>query len=659
MHQCPELPDCVYPTQPIYIYPKSPTPKHFLYLSNLDDQKFLRFSIKYLYLYKKGVCLETLKSSLSRALVDYYPLAGRLRVSTEGGQKLEVDCNGEGAIFAEAFMDFTAEEFLQISTRPNRSWRKLLYRVEGQSFLSVPPLVVQLVICISTYVAYELLLVDVKSGLNLIGPYPDIRRLSLSLDTFCNVVNMFCNEGQLSLVESVLVSVNQLRMAPRLSTIVRWASSGTVAEMGYAELVLLPNWNITKTGSYRAGTFTEAGMILVHSIFTSTVPEMHLTEIGIYLDVKYYDGNDTIAEMRCAKLKMYQWHYVSLPGWLPNRLEETCTVLEATLRTASLNFKKAASFPLQIGVSPSHLPSSSSSESILGFREFCRRERYWLETPQAMAKSRAKYGIPKDVLIRLNDLENRFDGYDFTNSWMPFYLLIPNSYKIIMGVAELNKILGINLGVHDIEDVYDLSKSSGDGFYHLRVTAKRQCFVNNLEDSNKYTGDDQVSQRKREANRVGWKRNDMWLRAVYGYRGHCNRAAFSLLNYEPRYHSCIKRRTGQPLEGEEQALTLIIVEHRATSGAEASTPPHDSEATDLEQVVEVYTSPSISGKDREEMLRRRFPMVVTDLEARLFGGEAPFASTPPGADPILLSQSLGAAGVPTSTPVTSSNTGVR
>lgn len=30
-----------------------------------------------------------------------------------------------------------------------------------------------------------------------------------------------------------------------------------------------------------------------------------------------------------------------------------------------------------------------------------------------------------------------------------------------MGVAELNKILGINLGIHDIEDVYDLYKSGG------------------------------------------------------------------------------------------------------------------------------------------------------------------------------------------------------
>ncbi|RWR83673.1 hypothetical protein CKAN_01243400 [Cinnamomum micranthum f. kanehirae] len=140
--------------------------------------------------------------------------------------------------------------------------------------------------------------------------------------------------------------------------------------------------------------------------------------------------------------------------------------------------------------------------------------RHWLETPEVTAKFKAKYGIPDDVRIRLNDPEIPFDGYDFTNGWMPFYLvtiieggvqfplhpllisclkkwhltpgqLMPNIYKIIMGVAKLNKILSINLNVHDIEDVYDLSKSSGDGFYHLRVKAKRQCFINNLEDSNK------------------------------------------------------------------------------------------------------------------------------------------------------------------------------
>ncbi|PON93392.1 Transferase [Trema orientale] len=142
-----ELPDCnLYENQPILIGPSAPTPRHSLYLSNLDDQKFLRFSIKYLYLFHKSASVtpDALKQSLSRVLLHYYPLAGRLRTAAApDDQKLEVDCNGEGALFAEAFMDITADEFLELSRKPNRSWRKLLYRVEALSFLDVPPLIIQ------------------------------------------------------------------------------------------------------------------------------------------------------------------------------------------------------------------------------------------------------------------------------------------------------------------------------------------------------------------------------------------------------------------------------------------------------------------------------------------------------------------------------------
>ncbi|KAI3464914.1 hypothetical protein Pfo_021577 [Paulownia fortunei] len=139
-----ELPDCIYENQPILICPSSPTPKHTLYLSNLDDQKFLRFSIKYLYVFRKSVNTETLKESLSRVLVEYYPLAGRLRRSIEDDDhKLEIDCNGQGAVFAEANMDLSAEEFLELANKPNRSLRKLLYRVEAPGFLDIPPLVIQ------------------------------------------------------------------------------------------------------------------------------------------------------------------------------------------------------------------------------------------------------------------------------------------------------------------------------------------------------------------------------------------------------------------------------------------------------------------------------------------------------------------------------------
>ncbi|MQM18164.1 hypothetical protein Taro_051151 [Colocasia esculenta] len=144
-----EIPECRYAGEPTLVRPRSNPPRHALYLSNLDDQKFLRFSIKYLYLFKRSVSAESLRASLARVLEDYYPLAGRLRgCGGEAGDaaaedKLVVDCNGEGAVFAEASVDLTVEEFVEASARPNRSWRKLLYRVDAQSFVGVPPLVVQ------------------------------------------------------------------------------------------------------------------------------------------------------------------------------------------------------------------------------------------------------------------------------------------------------------------------------------------------------------------------------------------------------------------------------------------------------------------------------------------------------------------------------------
>nr|CAB3472571.1 unnamed protein product [Digitaria exilis] len=142
-----EIPgECQYSGEPAVVRPSKPTPRHTLYLSNLDDQRFLRFSIKYLYVFPAGAAVPSgdLRAALARVLVDYYPLAGRLRPSDEDEGKLVVDCNAEGALFAEGFLPgLTAGEFLRGRARPHKSWRKLLYRVEAQSFVAVPPLVVQ------------------------------------------------------------------------------------------------------------------------------------------------------------------------------------------------------------------------------------------------------------------------------------------------------------------------------------------------------------------------------------------------------------------------------------------------------------------------------------------------------------------------------------
>ncbi|KAF7020984.1 hypothetical protein CFC21_034010 [Triticum aestivum] len=137
-----------YRGDPVLVPPRRPTPRHELYLSNLDDQRFLRFSIKYLYVFSAGAAVpaDALRSALAEALVDYYPLAGRLRPGDgEEEGKLAVDCNAEGALFAEGSLPgLAAADFLRGGgATPHKSWRKLLYRVDAHGFVGVPPLVVQ------------------------------------------------------------------------------------------------------------------------------------------------------------------------------------------------------------------------------------------------------------------------------------------------------------------------------------------------------------------------------------------------------------------------------------------------------------------------------------------------------------------------------------
>ncbi|XXG45746.1 hypothetical protein AAC387_Pa02g0743 [Persea americana] len=87
------------------IKPAAPTPKHRLWLSDLD-----LFSPSthppIVYFYKPNnpntttsFSPDIMKNGLSRTLVHFYPLAGRLRYDESG--RLEIDCNEAGVIFYE------------------------------------------------------------------------------------------------------------------------------------------------------------------------------------------------------------------------------------------------------------------------------------------------------------------------------------------------------------------------------------------------------------------------------------------------------------------------------------------------------------------------------------------------------------------------------
>ena len=58
-----------------------------------------------------------------------------------------------------------------------------------------------------------------------------------------------------------------------------------------------------------------------------------------------------------------------------------------------------------------------------------------------------------------------------------------NGFKSIMGAVQLKRILGINLGVSDIEDVYDLCKSVDRNSYYLHIRSGRASFVTALVDN--------------------------------------------------------------------------------------------------------------------------------------------------------------------------------
>ncbi|KAJ0966468.1 hypothetical protein J5N97_027606 [Dioscorea zingiberensis] len=96
------------------VVPDKETPKHRLWLSNLDLYNHNDHAPIF-YLYKPHgnsndfFSVETLKKAMGKALVTFYPLAGRLAFDEKG--RPEVDCNAEGALFSVARAHCTVEGF--------------------------------------------------------------------------------------------------------------------------------------------------------------------------------------------------------------------------------------------------------------------------------------------------------------------------------------------------------------------------------------------------------------------------------------------------------------------------------------------------------------------------------------------------------------------
>ncbi|KAF4349878.1 hypothetical protein G4B88_026993 [Cannabis sativa] len=87
------------------VKPATETPRHVLWTSNLDQMvpKYIHIPTIHFYKPLSSVTDEgffdpvKLKDALSKVLVPFYPVAGRLVDSSNpNGDRIEIDCNGEG-----------------------------------------------------------------------------------------------------------------------------------------------------------------------------------------------------------------------------------------------------------------------------------------------------------------------------------------------------------------------------------------------------------------------------------------------------------------------------------------------------------------------------------------------------------------------------------
>lgn len=114
----------------ITIFPHQETEKRSMFLSNIDQ--VLTFNVETVHFFVANpefpppLVAEKLKSALSKALVPYDFLAGRLRLDPES-QRFEIDCNGAGAWFVLGSSEFELGEIGDL-VYPNPGFRQLVQK---------------------------------------------------------------------------------------------------------------------------------------------------------------------------------------------------------------------------------------------------------------------------------------------------------------------------------------------------------------------------------------------------------------------------------------------------------------------------------------------------------------------------------------------------
>lgn len=175
------------------VVPAEATPRRRLWNSNLD-LVVPRFHTPSVYFYRRPSAAaaagffdaSVMKDALSRALVPFYPMAGRLGRDEDG--RIEILCEGQGVLFVVAETDAVIDDFGDFA--PTMELKKLIPAVDYTDDISAFPLLVLQVTHFkcggaSLGVGMQHHVADGSSGLHFINSWSDIARgLGISLPPF-------------------------------------------------------------------------------------------------------------------------------------------------------------------------------------------------------------------------------------------------------------------------------------------------------------------------------------------------------------------------------------------------------------------------------------------------------------------------------------------
>nr|XP_043608335.1 shikimate O-hydroxycinnamoyltransferase-like [Erigeron canadensis] len=172
------------------VRPAEETPRIKLWNSNVD-LVVPNFHTPSVYFYRPNgeanfFDSKVMKDALSRALVPFYPMGGRLKRDEDG--RIEIDCQGQGVLFVEAESDGVVDDFGDFA--PTLELRKLIPEVDyslGIESYSLLVLQVTYFKCggVSLGVGMQHHAADGASGLHFINTWSDMARgLDISMPPF-------------------------------------------------------------------------------------------------------------------------------------------------------------------------------------------------------------------------------------------------------------------------------------------------------------------------------------------------------------------------------------------------------------------------------------------------------------------------------------------